>query len=67
MLLEEIRQKSLKRLNDKTDDWLYQMTKLNFSVPVNNYYCWFHVMEEEISHIGQIKAFKSKILSLKKK
>ncbi|MDB5088854.1 MAG: hypothetical protein JWR09_2848 [Mucilaginibacter sp.] len=66
-VLKDVRDYSIKLLNKQNDEWLYEPAKLMFSRPVNNYYCWFHVMEDEISHAGQIKVLLKQIKLLKQK
>lgn len=60
-LLIAVRSKSIENVLAKNDEWLYANTAYKFDSPVNNYYCWFHVMEDEISHLGQIKILKNQI------
>ena len=60
-LLNDIRLRSIESLLTKSDEWLYAATAFKYDIPVNNYYCWFHVMEDEISHLGQIKILKNQI------
>lgn len=66
-LLNTVRSKSIENLLAKNDEWLYANTAYKFDSPVNNYYCWFHVMEDEISHLGQIKILKNQIRNLQQK
>ena len=48
--LFQIRKNTLLQLKLKSDDWLYEEHKWGNGVPYNNYYLWFHVMEDEINH-----------------
>ena len=54
-LLTNLRRKTEEVLLTKDDEWLFCNTLYQYDSPVNNYFCWFHVMEDELSHMGQIK------------
>lgn len=56
--LEQIRSATFDKLRSKDDRWLYEERYWPNGVPYNNYYLWFHVMEDEINHRGQIRAIK---------
>jgi uncharacterized damage-inducible protein DinB len=53
-----VRMNTINQLKLKRDSWLYEENKWDNGVPYNNYYLWFHVMEDEISHRGQIRMIK---------
>ncbi|MBX0356134.1 DinB family protein [Halobacillus sp. Nhm2S1] len=55
-LLETTRDTTLEYLKEKDDDWLFEERSWPNGVKYNPYYLWFHVMEDEISHRGQIRA-----------
>ncbi|GAA5042608.1 hypothetical protein GCM10011506_45270 [Marivirga lumbricoides] len=57
--LHNIRSQTIKELQNKEDEWLYVQSVSGS----NNYYKWFHVMEDEISHRGQIKWIKARFPS----
>ncbi|MEX0290223.1 MAG: DinB family protein [Flavobacteriaceae bacterium] len=59
--LEEVREYSLSTLKDKDDSWLMASTIFFANQPTNNYCKWFHVVEHESNHNGQIKFIKSRI------
>ncbi|SDG80165.1 Uncharacterized damage-inducible protein DinB (forms a four-helix bundle) [Planococcus glaciei] len=59
--LEQLRSTTLDKLRTKEDSWLYEERYWPNGVPYNNYYLWFHVMEDEISHRGQIRAIKRRL------
>ncbi|WKA58451.1 DinB family protein [Planococcus shenhongbingii] len=59
--LEQIRQSTLRSLRSKDDSWLYQERCWPNGIPYNNYYLWFHVMEDEIKHRGQIRIIKRRL------
>ncbi len=54
-LLNDVRQKTLRELAKRTDDWLDEQTPFWGEQPANNYFKWFHVLEDEINHRGQIR------------
>lgn len=54
-LLNRVRQKTLSEFAKRTDDWLSEQTPLWGNQPANNYFKWFHVLEDEINHRGQIR------------
>ncbi|MGH7406447.1 MAG: DinB family protein [Candidatus Methylomirabilales bacterium] len=54
-LLKDVRQKTLSEFAGRTDNWLYEQTLFWGNQPVNNYFKWFHVLEDEINHRGQIR------------
>ena len=47
----EVRQKTLNLLKTKDDKWLAQRVK---GSSMNNHWAWYHVMEHQASHMGQI-------------
>lgn len=59
--LESVRAKSLEELATRNDEWLLSVDKSWFWGPTNNYCKWFHVVEHESNHNGQIKYIKSRI------
>lgn len=50
--LNQVRERTLDYLREQEDSWLYEQVP---SKPTNQYCRWFHVVEDEISHRGQIK------------
>ncbi|MDJ1503299.1 DUF664 domain-containing protein [Xanthocytophaga agilis] len=61
-ILEQTRNKTYESLKYKDDQWLFSETRYPFGSPVNNYYCLFHIMEDELNHLGQIKMIKERIM-----
>ncbi|MBT8184063.1 MAG: DinB family protein [Eudoraea sp.] len=59
--LSEVRAFSKKQLKERNDSWLMEKTNFFASQPTNNYCKWFHVVEHESNHNGQIKYIKSRI------
>ncbi|PYZ96643.1 hypothetical protein CR205_13150 [Alteribacter lacisalsi] len=56
--LSKVRESTLTSLKSKNDSWLFEESKWGNGVAYNNYYLWFHVMEDEINHRGQIRTIK---------
>ncbi|MFB4212434.1 DinB family protein [Shouchella sp. JSM 1781072] len=59
--LSEVRGETLALLKSKDDTWLFEEHNWDNGVPYNNYYLWFHVMEDEMNHRGQIRALKRQL------
>lgn len=53
--LKRVRVTTLQLLESKSDSWLSDEKKWGNGIAYNNYYLWFHVIEDEISHRGQIR------------
>ncbi|RAN88388.1 hypothetical protein B5P41_18925 [Bacillus sp. SRB_28] len=60
-LLQKVREDTLKCLSEQDDEWLMSERKWPNGVAYNQHYLWFHVLEDEISHRGQIKMLKNKL------
>lgn len=60
-LLTEVRQKTLSALAQRTDQWLYEQAPFWGGQPANNYFKWFHVLEDEINHRGQIRWLRKRL------
>ncbi|MFQ3544609.1 DinB family protein [Halobacillus rhizosphaerae] len=56
--LAQVRQQTIIQLEKYDDDWLMEEEQWENGVPNNNYYLWFHVLEDEINHRGQIRSIK---------
>lgn len=56
--LKKIRDKTLSLLRNVDDSWLYEEGQYDDGATYNKYYLWFHVMEDETSHRGQIRILK---------
>jgi len=54
----KVRERTIELLKTKDDVWLYEETP---GYGMNNYYAWFHVMEHQSSHLGQILFLKKRI------
>jgi uncharacterized damage-inducible protein DinB len=55
--LQQVRLKTIAEFSRRNDDWLYEVSPSGSST----YYKWFHVMEDEISHRGQIVWLKKRL------
>lgn len=60
--LAAVRAATLIALKAKDDSWLYEERRWPNGVPYNMYYLWFHVLEDEISHRGQIRAINGRLM-----
>lgn len=60
--LAEVREHSMKELKNRDDSWLMESTSFFGDLPTNNYCKWFHVVEHESNHNGQIKFLKSRVV-----
>lgn len=56
-LWKQVRAKTLVSFKKVNDKWLYLKTTGEY----NNYFAWFHIMEDHLSHLGQIKSIKSRV------
>ncbi|MGN7403628.1 DinB family protein [Cytobacillus praedii] len=56
--LSQVRENTLTFLKSLDDKWLFEENKWDNGISYNNYYLWFHVMEDEINHRGQIRTIK---------
>jgi len=58
----EIHEKTLAGFRERDDKWLAKIDPSFFSQqPTNNYAKWFHVIEHEANHRGQITWFKKRL------
>lgn len=57
-IYKEVRKKTLEELAKRNDEWLEQMRPGSI---MNNHFAWFHVMEHQSSHLGQILMLKKRI------
>lgn len=60
-ILNKVREDSLQYLREKDDAWLMSEGRWENGVVFNQYYLWFHVLEDEISHRGKIRMIKKYI------
>jgi len=64
--LSEVRSTTIEKFKTLPDEWLFEQTPFWWDRPTNNYFKWFHVFEDELSHRGQIRIIK-KMMSKEKK
>lgn len=55
---DEVREESLKLLKSKDDKWLNSKVKEG---NMNNHWAWYHVMEHQANHMGQIRLIIKRI------
>lgn len=56
-LWDEVREKTLKLLKEKDDAWLVKEPDGGY---MNNHWAWYHVMEHQANHMGQIRLILSR-------
>lgn len=56
--LQSARNDTYKMFQSLNDEWLFEKTAWWWNKPGNNYFKWFHVFEDELSHRGQIRMIK---------
>jgi uncharacterized damage-inducible protein DinB len=66
-LLAEVRAKTLDELARRDDAWLDEETPFWDRQPANNYFKWFHVLEDEINHRGQIRWLRKRAVGREEK
>ncbi len=59
--LNSVREATLAELKNRDDDWLFYTDENFVWGPTNNYCKWFHVVEHESNHNGQIKYVGSRV------
>ncbi len=57
-IYKEVRAKTLKLLKTKDDKWLKEK---NSAGTMNNHWAWYHVMEHQANHMGQIRFLAKRI------
>jgi uncharacterized damage-inducible protein DinB len=60
--LAEVRAKTLFELARRDDAWLDVRTPFWDGKEANNYFKWFHVIEDELCHRGQMRWLRKRIL-----
>jgi hypothetical protein len=56
--MAKTREKTLELFRQLPDSWLYETTPWWENEISNNYFKWFHVFEDELSHRGQMRIIK---------
>ncbi|WP_346882756.1 DUF664 domain-containing protein [uncultured Algibacter sp.] len=57
-IYNEVRAKTIEELKKRNDKWFEEIQP---SYGLSNHYCWFHVMEHQSSHLGQILFLQKRI------
>ncbi len=57
-IYNEVRAKTIAELKKRDDAWF---TQTPTGTDMNNHFCWFHVMEHQSSHLGQILFLSKRI------
>lgn len=60
-ILDEIREQTLTKFRKLNQSWLFHEIPFWQNKPSNHYFCWFHVIEDEIRHVGQIVRQKKRV------
>lgn len=58
---EEIRNETKRVLKTKDDNWLQQTGSFSPEYKYNYYWAWYHVMEHQANHMGQIALMKKRM------
>jgi hypothetical protein len=56
--LNHVRKTTIEKFKTLPDKWLFEQTPFWSDLPANNFFKWFHVFEDELSHRGQIRLIK---------
>lgn len=60
--LRLIRTETFLELGRRNDAWLHrEYTPWPHGTPANNFFCWFHVLEDELRHGGQIAVLRKEL------
>ncbi len=59
--LSDVRNTTIEKFKTLPDEWLYEQTPFWYDRPANNFFKWFHVFEDELSHRGQIRIINKMI------
>ena len=62
--LTDVRKKTLEDFQKLEDSWLYEESDFWDHKKANNYFKWFHVLEDEINHRGQIRMIRKRIIPM---
>ncbi len=58
--LKEVRARTLDEFAERDDRWLREES-MTARGPMNNYWKWFHVFEDELNHRGQIRLLRKRV------
>jgi hypothetical protein len=62
--LHEVRKKTIEELRKRNDEWLMEVKP---GSDRNTYYNWFHMVEHQSSHLGQIRLIEKRLPKQKEK
>ena len=61
-VLRTVRAETLGELARRDDGWLHREYRpWRHDRPANNFFCWFHVLEDELRHGGQIAVLRKEL------
>jgi hypothetical protein len=63
--LADVRNSTIATFKTLPEEWLFEQTPFWWDRPADNYFKWFHVYEDELSHRGQIRLIKKMVRKLK--
>ena len=58
---DEVRNETKKVLKTKNDEWLVQLRDVSPDYTYNYYWAWYHVMEHQANHMGQVALIKKRM------
>lgn len=58
--LKEARRRTRQELSRRDDSWLFEVGPMGRNM-ANNYFKWFHVVEEELGHTAQIRLISRRL------
>lgn len=59
--LARVRARTLEELSRRDDEWLSEESAWWDGHVANNYFKWFHVFEDELSHRGQLRLLRKRL------
>lgn len=63
-IYKKVREKTIEELGKRDDEWLLTVPP---NAGISNYFSWFHVMEHQSSHLGQVLLLKKRIPKIEAK
>jgi len=64
--MAEVRNATIEMFKTLPDEWLYEQTPFWHDRHANNFFKWFHVFEDELSHRGQIRLIRKMLYKRKR-
>lgn len=59
--LSAVRERTLRALRERDDGWLEEERPFWGGRPANHHFMWFHVLEDELNHRGQIRWLRKRL------